>query len=92
MRALLILAALTAAACGPTPPPEPPEPPDSDPTSHCASSCAALQRLECKRGSNEVCAEFDAESGECTRTHDCVAACEEAPHAYPEYVDSCPGE
>ena len=81
----LVVFALAAATCEPTPAP-PPEPED-----HCPESCRQLQELGCKRGSDGVCAEFDDETGECAATKTCVEACHDDPHAYPRgAVEACP--
>lgn len=85
-----LVALLLFVGCTPMPVPEPPEPPPAD-TAHCAESCEQLQALKCKRGSDEVCAVFDDETGECAATKTCVEACHDDPHAYPRgVVEICP--
>lgn len=78
---------LMAIACTPLPKTAPP-----DPTAHCAESCRQLQELECKDGTDEVCAAFDEETGECVdENKPCVEACHDDPQAYPEGdITACP--
>lgn len=89
MKRFLLVAALSA--CTPVAPPEAPEPPPAPDSSHCEDSCAALQKLECKLGSDEICADFDDETGECVATKSCVEACKDDPATYPrDEITACP--
>lgn len=67
--------------CSPHPEPKPPEPPGPTQEEKCAEACERWRTNECK-DAQDVCTEFDDESGECTKTITCEESCVREPDAY----------
>jgi hypothetical protein len=83
MKSILWLMFLAGCSqCTPTIP-GPPAPPPDEPTQaeKCAAACERWRANDCK-DAEDVCTEFDDDSGECIKTITCEESCVANPDAY----------